>query len=782
MSDATSWAAGPPASETSTADGSASDPFDRLAEEFATRCRRGESPSIGEYEARYPDLAERIRELLPSVAMMEQLKRDIGQAWDAEEGCSHPKRLGEFHVVRELGRGGMGVVYEAAQESLGRHVALKVIHRHGLLDAKRLRRFRREAQAVAQLHHTNIVPIFGVGEHDGLPYYVMQHIRGSGLDVLLGQWRSDGPPRGVRHARFVARVGVQAAEALDYAHGQGVLHRDVKPANLLIDERETVWVTDFGLAKLTGQDDLTASGDVIGTLRYLAPEALRGETDGRGDVYSLGLTLYELLTLTPPFGALSPSELLRHVTEGRPTRPRKLDPTIPRDLETIILKATAREPEDRYPTAADLAADLKNFLDDRPIRARRANAGERLWRWGRRNRTTAALTATAAASLLLAAVVGWIGYASTTRALEGESRRRGEAERATRRAEENVALSLRAFEDLFGKLASRGPSLPPPPGPAVHRRHPHAPDAKPDRRAADRRPFQNLAGLPPARGFGPADRSPDDLPQHEAALLQSVLTFYDRFAARNATNPKLQGEAARAYRKVGALYQRLGRERESRAAYARAAETFEALVVQFPKSLEYRFELAETYAMDDPWTADEKTLGPMEDRLRRAATLAESVPAGAGDDFELTLVKTNIDAKLGAVLQRRHRPDDGEAYYRRAIALEASLVASPPLAQIARIDRAATSEALASLLLERGRRAEARTLLDSAAADLQTVAEKEPMHPFLARNLAGRFANLAGAFGKLGATDRAGEMAAAAVKIDALAPHRPLPPPEREVD
>src|SRR5262249_40915710 len=154
-----------------------------------------------------------------------------------------------------------------------RHVALKAMH-HIHLDPKRLRRFQREAQAVAQLHHTNIVPIFGVGEHEGLPYYVMQVIRGSGLDVLLERWRHEGTPLGGDRWRLAARVGLQAAEALQYAHEQGVLHRDIKPANLLLDEHETLWITDFGLAKLAGREELTASGDVIGTLRYLAPEAL----------------------------------------------------------------------------------------------------------------------------------------------------------------------------------------------------------------------------------------------------------------------------------------------------------------------------------------------------------------------------------------------------------------------------------------------------------------------------------------------------------------------------
>ena len=335
-----------------------------------SRCRRGESPSITDYAARFPEAAERIRSILPTVAMMEQLKRGETHQCRDDAPRSNPERLGEFRVLRELGRGGMGVVYEAVQESLGRHVALKVIH-HIHLTPKRLERFQREARAVAQLHHTNIVPIFGVGEHEGLPYYVMQVIDGSGLDDLLKTWRRAGPPPSRERWGLVTRVGIQAGMALQYAHEQGIQHRDIKPANLLIDQNQTIWITDFGLAKLTGHDDLTASGDVIGTLRYLAPEALRGETDARSDVYSLGTTLYELLTLTPPFGELSPSELLRHVSEGELPRPRRLDPSIPPDLETIVLKAIAREPRHRYATAAELADDLKSFLEDRPIRARR---------------------------------------------------------------------------------------------------------------------------------------------------------------------------------------------------------------------------------------------------------------------------------------------------------------------------------------------------------------------------------------------------------------------------
>jgi serine/threonine protein kinase len=771
------------------------DPFDQVAEEFAERCRKGESPSISEYEVRYPEFAPRIRKLLPTVAMMEQLKRAAHSSQGAEPARSVPERLGEFRVLRELGRGGMGIVYEAVQESLGRNVALKVIH-HVHLDAKRLQRFRREAQAVAQLHHTNIVPIFGFGEHEGLPYYAMQYIRGQGLDVLLGTWRREGSLQGEDRWRYVARVGVQAAEALQYAHEQSILHRDIKPANLLIDEHQAVWITDFGLAKLTGQDDLTASGDVIGTLRYLAPEALRGLTDTRSDVYSLGLTLYELLTLSPPFGELTPSELLRHVSEGQPTRPRRLDPAIPRDLETIVLKATAKEPEHRYPTAGALAEDLRRFLEDRPIRAQRATPIERLWRWSRRNRTIAALTATAAGSLLLAAVVGWAGYVSTQRELH--------------RADANVALSLDVFGELFERLTANdnflspplgqqarrtsfppgGEEGPPPPGQPGGRRPP-PPPPPPDEGEGEGGPF---APQPPPQGGrpprGPGDgpftkdhRSPRDrtgpprreISEDEAALLQTILTFYDRFARQNATNSRLQGEAAWAYRKVGALYTWLGRDDEAERAYTRAITMFEDLIARYPDVPEYRFKLVETCDMADPWSADPATLQRLEPRLRRALALIDDLAAGSPENKDYAQAQQHVQAKLGTTLQLLDRDEEAEACYRRAIALQGALIERSPGTDRPLVDRAATRETLAVLQLERGRQDEARSLLDATADDLQTLAQCKTLPP----PLASRFENLARAYERLGETRQAEEMIRHAAEVAARPTHGPHGPPGR---
>ncbi len=259
-------------------------------------------------------------------------------------------------------------------------------------------RFRREAKAAGRLHHTNIVPVFGVGEQGGRPYYIMQFIVGESLDERLRR-RRRGDAKDHRsdstvgaNCREGARIGVQAAEALAYAHDQGVIHRDIKPSNLLIDEQGTVWVTDFGLAKdATDAQTLTQTGDFLGTLRYAAPERATGHGDGRADIYGVGITIYELICGQPAYHEADRAALLHQLLHHDPPRPRQLESRIPRDLETIVLKAMARDPAHRYQTAAAMAEDLRRFLEDRPIRARRAGIWEQGVRWCRRNPAIAGL-------------------------------------------------------------------------------------------------------------------------------------------------------------------------------------------------------------------------------------------------------------------------------------------------------------------------------------------------------------------------------------------------------
>ncbi len=697
-------------------DGPDHDRLDGLAEEYAALCRAGDAPSVGEFAARHPEHAEEIRALLPSVALMEQLRRrkrsssvTRGARTDDDPAPDH---LGEFRILREVGRGGMGIVYEAEQTALGRRVAVKVLPRHALLEPTRLRRFEREAQAAARLHHTNIVPLFGVGEVDGLHYLVMPFIHGEGLDRLATRWREEQDADRRTRRETVASIGLQAAEALAYAHAQGILHRDVKPSNLLLDQDGVLWISDFGLAKFTTGDDLTETGDFPGTLRYMAPERLQSEATERSDVYSLGLTLYELLTLEPAYGSSSPSELIALLTEGKFDRPRKKDPTIPRDLETIVLKAVERDPGHRYADAGTLAEDLRRYLDDRPILAKRASTSERLWRWCRRNRALAGLGATAAVSLIVAAVVGWSAYGITRDALDRESNRRGEAEKATTRAEENVALSLEAIEDLFNTL---DPNDFGPPSRLPLRPEADEPDGAPQ--PGDRR-------RPPP---GPRGGRPEDLrggSEHESALLGSVLAFYDKFAARNATNPHLQREAAKAHLRVGDIQRRLERNEDAETAYLRAGALFEAALAAAPTDDELIRDVAEAAGRSAEVASTPEVLRTSEQRLERALQALDPMNRSSPDDANLRALRGRIEGAFATILERSERAEDAEARYRKAI--ECTGASGDPACVGT---RSSLRVKLADLLITRERKPLALEALNAAAEDLQTLAVDDPQGP-----------------------------------------------------
>ena len=631
------------------------DPLEVLAAEFAQRYRMGQSPSISEYVDRYPQWATEIEELFPTIAVMERLKthQEESRGPRASLGTIPLERLGDFRILGEIGRGGMGIVCEAFQESLGRHVAVKVLPRQSLLDAKQLHRFQREAQTAARLHHTNIVPVFGVGEHEGFHYIVMQLIHGVGLDALLARlqqpeahvpvmaepkagevvqraahregkisgltkamvegrlgqsrdsavatddlsdeakrplspseaitetFRPDQPKAGGTQAsdvtdaatlatcpnfshlgppywRSVAMIGKQVAEALQYAHSHHTLHRDIKPANLLLDAQGVVWITDFGLAKAMEQDDLTQAGVVAGTLCYMAPEQFSGQADARSDIYSLGLTLYELLALQPAFVEPSRSRLTGKIAHDEPIRPRRLNPEIPRDLETIVLKTIASEPADRYQTAGELARDLDCFLDDRPIHARRTSPLERLWRWARRNRTVAALTASTLVLLVVVAVGASAGYFQSVQANIEEARLR-------KKAEDTSALAIEALDNIFQRFA-------------------------PDRTV----PTSSLL-MRSSAGKQLSVPAQPVLSKEAASLLEQMLAFYDRLAAQGANDLRLRQKVAEANRRVGDIRQRLGQYDESQAAYRRAIELYTKLADATTHDGALRVEIARIY-------------------------------------------------------------------------------------------------------------------------------------------------------------------------------------------
>lgn len=500
---------------------------DRLVEAvqlYLRELEQGRRPSLQEWMARYPDLGPALRDCLEGLGLMRGAAAAMSSsrlaAPDAPIGVQAGAPIGDFHILREIGRGGMGIIYEATQLSLGRRVALKVLPFAAGLDDKFLQRFRLESQAAAQLHHNNIVPVFGIGCDRGIHFYAMQLIDGVSLDRVIRLLRHEDDARSPGSAstepataqvwsdlashthadevadqsatsstvadrgdavrqtlasvsgelstrqskgrtkvyRAVARLMEQAADALEYAHQQGIIHRDIKPANLLVDKHRHLCITDFGLAHLHDEQNLTRTGELLGTILYASPEQVSGQRvliDQRTDLYSLGATFYELLTLRPVFSGNTRHALLRQVLSDEPVRPRAVDHNIPPELETIVLKLLSKTPADRYNSAQELVDDLRRFLRDEPITARPPTLLERIRKWGRRHPAyVQAAVLLMFVVLLLSAISNWIVAKANRRthaALKAEQLRAEEAESRFAQARQAVDLLVDLSENDLAK-------------------------------------------------------------------------------------------------------------------------------------------------------------------------------------------------------------------------------------------------------------------------------------------------------------------------------------------
>ena len=378
----------------------------------------------------------RLGERCPACVLRLGLEAGAGRDADAEDlsevasapGAGRLRSLGDYDLLEEIAHGGMGVVYRAWQRSLNRQVAVKMIRSEHLARPEEIRRFRREAAAAASLRHPHIVAIHEAGEIEGQHFYSMDFVEGRSLAEVL---REHALP-----ARQAAAYVRTVAEAIHYAHEQGVLHRDLKPSNILIDSQDVPRVADFGLAKvLQGEAEVTVTGQVMGSPSYMAPEQAAGrsrEVDARTDVYALGAILYELLSGRPPFKAETSLETLKLVVDNEPVAPRLLNPRLPRDLETICLKCLEKEPGRRYASAQLLAEELGRFLRQEPILARPPGATGRLWRWCRRQPVRAGLVAGLAAVFALGSAGVLSQWWRAERIAEQETRQRLRAERAER--------------------------------------------------------------------------------------------------------------------------------------------------------------------------------------------------------------------------------------------------------------------------------------------------------------------------------------------------------------
>ena len=560
-----------------------------LLDEYLKRLEGGIPPDTAAVAAANPDLADvfltyiRQIETLHSVAAGFASSNTTNQ--EASDTQPDEQRLGDFVLLKEVGRGGMGVVYEGRQISLGRRVAVKVLPFAAVLDSKQISRFKNEAQAAAQVLHPNIVPVFAIGVDRGVHYYAMQFIDGQPLDRAIAEMRNaqqphpaegsvspsptvagddtidwqpshKSPPaelvatRTEKHDvtneasflaqqskldsdyfRCVAQLGIQAAEAVHAAHEYGVVHRDVKPSNLLVDPAGKLWVTDFGLARCQSEGTLTKTGDLLGTLRYMSPEQASGNAsyvDHRTDIYSLGATLYELLTLQPAFPGQTNAQLLKQIESNEPPSPRQLRPSIPADLETVVLKAMSKDRDDRYPTAKRLADDLRCFLEGRPTVARPPSLIDRMTRWSRRHFRV--VSTTAAVGLVLTCVFAVSTLLVTSARIESEA--------SLDKAEQHLRDTRKAVE----YFAIRVPEL-----------------------------LKDVPGGTRAH----------------LSFLQECKPYYQMFLEQSVGDPTLQAEAALWHSKLATINDRLGQREEAIAEHQLALSLFSELAREAPDNLEY---------------------------------------------------------------------------------------------------------------------------------------------------------------------------------------------------
>lgn len=715
----------------------------RALEFYLSELEAGRVPNRSALLAEYAEVAGPLADCLDGLEFL----RTAARPADEPTPIHQPERLGDFRLIRAIGRGGMGVVYEAEQLSLGRRVAVKTLPLAAGLQPTDLRRFRHEARTAALLSHPHIVPIYAVGEDRGVHYFAMRLIEGRSLAELIERRRPEngstlpqaapGNPTATHgeavevepvpdgegtpfpdDPRFAAELALQAAEALAHAHAAGIVHRDVKPANLLLDDRGHLWVADFGLAFLPGATRLTQSGALVGTLRYMSPEQVeprRGVVDGRADLYGLGATLYELVTRRPVIEAGDHGAAIAAVLNRTPIPPRRLNAKVPADLETIVLKMLAKNPSDRYASADDLADDLRRFLAGKPILARRPTLYERLIRWAGEHRA-----ATLAAGAAVAVVIGLQAVHQRELALE---RNETLIERQQARA---------AVDDLYGHFSEQWLAIEP--------------------------------------GAEPRQRE----------FLAKAQAYYDRLAAMPGSSWDDRFAAAVARRRAANIAVRLGREDDADAKYRDAEDRFRELATEARERVEAMREIAIC-------AADYGNLLRMRGRSDDAAGQFRSAEA-----YFRQLIERNepdprdraglagVENNLGLLWQNRGKANDAEACFRSARSRFAALAGDFPNRAIFVSEAANCGHNLGEVQSDTGRLEDAVSTFRETLILRQRARELAPGVPAYRRELARTQTSLAAAMLKSGKiADAAGIAEQAVAERERLAAESPAVPAYR---
>jgi tetratricopeptide (TPR) repeat protein/tRNA A-37 threonylcarbamoyl transferase component Bud32 len=676
-----------------------------IANEVLLRQQLGESPEVGDYLQRFPQWAEQLlAQLDPGQTVPEgtdpragTFSASLPEAPPPPTRFSGPPAVPGYEILGVLGRGGMGIVYKARDQKLDRIVALKMIQHGGDRLEALLERLRVEAEVLARLQHPNIVQIFELDSHEGLPFLALEYVPGGSLAHKIA-----GVPQPAATAAQLVEV---LARAMHAAHQCGVLHRDLKPDNVLLTADGAVKITDFGLAKrLDGPIGQTVTGQVLGTASYMAPEQAEGNVGAVGvaaDTYALGGILYALLTGRPPFRAATFLDTLWQVKTEEPVPPSRLAPRVPRDLETICLKCLHKEPAKRYGSALELADDLRRFLDGKPVMARPVAAWERAVRWASRHPAGAALMAVCVAAVFsLAAGLAW----HTAQLREANSRLQG----ALKEAEELAEERRRQYERAEANLDKAGDVVD---------------------EMVSWMGHQRLANVP-------------QMEQARRDVLEKAVKLHQSLRGENGLRERSRLGIALALDRLAESCRLLGRRDEAEKAQRQAIEMHERLVDDFPRKGVYCRNLAISYHNLSIQLGNAGRLPEAEKSARRAIELLDGLVQAFPDEPAFRSLLANGHNNLGVVLQKGKRFREAEKAYREALAIQEKL-AGPKADMPARRGLAMGYNSLGHLLGVLGQAEESKKAMRKAISLLEQLVADHPSVAPVRQDLAGSLFNLA---------------------------------------
>ncbi|OYP39079.1 serine/threonine-protein kinase [Rhodopirellula sp. MGV] len=585
-----------------------------LLDDYLTRLEQGTPPSVEDLVTDDPELLEPLRSYINGLEELHQVAAGFTPRQDltreADDCDSSTTILGDFRLIEEVGRGGMGVVYRAEQISLDRTVAIKLLPFAAVLDARQITRFKHEAQAAAQLHHPCIVPVYTVGTDRGVNYYAMQFIDGESFSEWIEARRQNNQFPDVEHC--IDDV-IQIAGALHAAHETGVVHRDIKPSNLMRGHDGKVWVTDFGLARCQSEATMTRTGDIVGTMKYMSPEQARGESaivDGRTDVYSLGVTLYEMLCLRPAFDGGEMPVVLRQIEEHHPRPMRSIREDIPKAVATVIDKAMSKARDDRYDTALQFADDLRRAIAGQPTIARAPTQLDRIAHWALARKRGVAAGAAVLLTLLVVLAISTGLIASAKR----------DSDHHALLAKQSSQLARNTVDELGAKMA------------------------------------ELLADIPEAESV-------------RRQLLQETLAYYEKFAAQVGDDPTLMQDLAVTYGKIGSLQNEIGASEQAIRALEQSRRLLEELVGNAPGNMDLRHQLATSennlaLALDRAGQYQ-----AAEEHFVAAISLGESLIKSSPDEANwrtgLSLALSNYALLLG----KTHRIEESESMLKQSLVM-----------------------------------------------------------------------------------------------------------------